>query len=166
MPELQDKIGSGLIKIQDGIETGKKKLESSRKVYSLNKELGEAGEAKGKLYFKMGQQAYNLLRTGNIQDDLLKNLGNEMMELDKKIWQLTEELSQFSMKTVEKSCPKCGQKITGDGKFCSFCGNMMEDQLQKEEVGQPCVQCNTAVPVQAQFCPCCGRAIGGGNHVL
>jgi len=165
MAELQDKIGSGLAKIQGGLDAGKKKLESSKEVFRLKKEVGEAGQAKGMLYLKMGQQAYFLLRQGKIGDELLKNLGREIMVLDTKTWKLNEELSQYAP-AEEIFCPKCGQKVDEGGSFCSSCGNPVELQSQESEAGQPCLNCHVAIPSEARFCPCCGVAVGGGKSVL
>jgi hypothetical protein len=165
MADLKDAIGNSLTKIQSGIEGGKKMREISKEIYRLRKDMGEACEAKGKLYCQMGMQAYYLFRQGSIGDDLLKNLGGEIMELDIKLWQLDEEIASVAKTEHGSFCTNCGQPIGDKDKFCNSCGNALEDQPEAK-AACPCPMCSISVPSQTCYCPCCGHKIGGENSVL
>ncbi|MBT9174323.1 MAG: hypothetical protein DDT21_02737 [Syntrophomonadaceae bacterium] len=161
MFDLEDKLGRGLAKLQAGQEAAKKKLELIKELSRLRKEMKEAEDAKGRLYFNMGLRVYYLLRQGAVQDEVLFPLSEEMVVLDKKMWQLSEQIARLSVRAEEaKICSNCSQPIKSEDKFCGHCGQQVSKTITEEEKPKICPTCTYNIPVQAQFCPCCGHGEG------
>lgn len=52
----------------------------------------------------------------------------------------------------QKTCPKCGNNVTINDKFCAQCGTALQIK---------CPSCNIQLGAQTKFCPECGTKIGG-----
>ncbi len=50
----------------------------------------------------------------------------------------------------EKPCPKCGEKLDAETRFCPHCGT---------EIGSPCPSCGKAVKPGDLFCRSCGSKL-------
>ena len=58
---------------------------------------------------------------------------------------------------MEKVCPKCGNEMKGDAKFCSKCGEKYEESEQNNQQLSFCPNCGKQVKINARFCPACGK---------
>lgn len=58
---------------------------------------------------------------------------------------------QQAQQQAMKPCPKCGNPVPANSKFCPNCGSQM---------GTPCPNCGAMLPDGAKFCPSCGQALG------
>lgn len=58
-----------------------------------------------------------------------------------------------------KPCPICGSPIGLTAKFCTFCGNKIEDSTATTEDKMPCPGCGQLIKVGAKFCTFCGTTI-------
>lgn len=60
-----------------------------------------------------------------------------------------------------RKCPKCGNEVTEDAKFCPNCGcSIPSDKKEdKEDNGTfiICPKCGKKVPSNTNFCPNCGH---------
>lgn len=163
MGDLKERFGEGLGKIQGGIDTGKKKLEATKELYNLRKTLKELMGEKGRLYFRMGQRAHLLFRQGAVQDDNLNALSGEMAELDGKILGINREIAAVSAEGGIVSCPKCGERLDADARFCISCGTPVEGQNESGEGLRACPHCTVGIPAGARYCPYCGQPAGGAE---
>lgn len=158
MNDLKDKFGEGLGKIQGGIDTGRKKLETTKELFQLRRTLKELMGEKGRLYFRIGQRAHLLSRQGAVRDEDLTALGADMAALDAKIRSVNREIAAAGAEGSTRACPKCGEAVAADARFCMACGG---------EVGapepdlQPCAHCVAEIPAGARYCPFCGGPAGG-----
>lgn len=69
----------------------------------------------------------------------------------------SEELKQI------RNCSVCGRPIVGDGQFCSFCGNRIDNNigLNSANVMPPitCCRCGKILDTDAKFCENCGLPV-------
>jgi len=73
-----------------------------------------------------------------------------VQQMRQKVHQ-TQQFQGDATQKVGSQCPSCHQYVTGDGKFCNFCGAMMS---------QPgCTTCGKQNPPGARFCGGCGAAL-------
>lgn len=49
-------------------------------------------------------------------------------------------------------CPKCHNEVTTDGKYCPYCGNLLDSR---------CPQCQHKVSPEDKFCSNCGYQLKG-----
>ena len=54
-----------------------------------------------------------------------------------------------------KNCPKCNASMPDGVKFCTECGNKMENPQQQESATKFCNSCGAKIPREAKFCPEC-----------
>lgn len=57
--------------------------------------------------------------------------------------------------SAEINCPKCGQALSPDARFCHKCGEKIEQIAE-----QYCIKCGYKLPNGASFCPNCGTRRG------
>ncbi|MGH1026678.1 zinc ribbon domain-containing protein, partial [Bacillus paranthracis] len=86
MSDLQSKFGSGMNKLQEGIEQGKMKLQVAQEVAQLKKITQEKLQAKTEILLELGQMAYMQLRNDEVRVDVLKNIIEPVQELDVAIY--------------------------------------------------------------------------------
>lgn len=54
-------------------------------------------------------------------------------------------------------CPKCGEHLEDDARFCTNCGQKIET------VGRVCAGCGKKLKPDAKFCTSCGLQVGAAN---
>lgn len=160
MADLRDAVNEGLIKVQAGIENSKKKLEVDREFNVLRQELSALLDEKGKVYFKMGQYVYLLVRQGSIENENLVKFKGEIMNLDKEIWRVNNEIA-VCYGEKENKCDSCGQALEVGSNFCTSCGTKIGCPEESCNVLGMCPHCDEEVMVDANFCQCCGHEQGG-----
>ena len=60
-----------------------------------------------------------------------------------------------------KTCPKCGQMLADDAKFCNSCGASLLSSAQ--QAAQFCPSCGQKLTQGAAFCISCGASTGGAG---
>ncbi|MDZ5472038.1 zinc ribbon domain-containing protein [Bacillus sp. 31A1R] len=163
MSDLQTKLGGGINKIQDSLQQGKQKLQIAQEISQYNKLISETAEKRAEVIFKLGETIYRKIRSGEIQDSDLHNIGKEVVEYDQTIYKAQVMLAQLKMKTEHNSsCSGCGTSLTSDDKFCGSCGQKVE-RVEVTEVAEmaACPTCEEQVPVNGAFCSCCGNRLAG-----
>lgn len=58
---------------------------------------------------------------------------------------------QRQQNSDERNCPKCGEGLEADVKFCPHCGAKAAEFT--------CNKCGAAIPPDAKFCPVCGNDV-------
>lgn len=61
-----------------------------------------------------------------------------------------------------KACPKCGQQMNEDARFCPFCGQSFENPTQNQNPIKICANCGAQLPFNYKACPYCGCSTDGG----
>ncbi len=158
MSDLQTRLGGGLNKIQDSLQQGKQKLQTAQEISQYKKEIQELSESRSDLLLKLGEDAYRKIRTGELQDNQLREYFLTIAELDRKIFRFQNALEDLSQKTATQTCSQCGAVIENGDKFCGSCGSPQEDKTVQSDPSQMavCPACEEQIPATANFCPCCG----------
>lgn len=65
----------------------------------------------------------------------------------------------------KKPCPICGSPIAINAKFCTFCGNKIDNEAAKEDK-KPCPCCGEMIGIKAKFCTFCGATITNAGEDL
>lgn len=58
---------------------------------------------------------------------------------------------------LDKTCPKCGQKQSGEYKYCKDCGYQIKKDLEISKI--KCSRCGARLN-EEEFCPDCGKKTG------
>jgi len=158
MSDLQTKLGGSLNKIQDSLQQGKQKLQTVQEMSQFKKEIQDFSETRGSLILKLGEDAYQKIRTGELQDQKLHEYVNEITKLDKQIYHAQKELENLIQKGTARACSNCGGTIDSNDKFCGFCGQKQEipTTLNSQIELTVCPTCEEQIPVDVHFCQCCG----------
>ncbi len=99
----------------------------------------------------LGNQMHLLLRTGQNTDKDGLVLANELIQIDRELFELTGD------RTPEKGegiCPLCRNVLESGVKFCGSCGANVDEYYSKNVAR--CDKCNSVVSVDDNFCPVCG----------
>ncbi len=137
---------------QGAIDRTKKNAEVARlnsSISALEKEMSSDYEELGRIFY----QKY--AASGSPDPDMAPNF----QELDGKMAQLEVYKEQIRSRKGIRKCPVCGQDISADAMFCSYCGTRQEPVIA--ETVQPtekiCANCGTVLEEDAVFCPRCGQ---------
>lgn len=158
MSDLQTRLGGGLNIIQDSLQQGKQKLQTAQEISQYKKEIQDLSESRSDFILKLGEDAYRKIRTGELEDQQLREYLLDIGELDRKIFKAQHALELLNQKNETKTCSNCGAAIENGDKFCGSCGQKQEDQnvLNDQTQLTGCSVCEEQIPVSAKFCPCCG----------
>ncbi|CKE56224.1 zinc ribbon domain-containing protein [Bacillus cereus group sp. MYBK77-1] len=156
MSDLQSKFGSGMNKLQEGIEQGKMKLQVAQEVAQLKKITQEKLQAKTEILLELGQMAYMQLRNDEVRVDVLKNIIEPVQELDVAIYNTRKQIANLQNQGQKGQC-SCGGPLSVNDKFCGQCGKENELLLQsKNAENESCTSCGEQIATEATFCPVCG----------
>lgn len=159
MDNLGSKIQKGLDNVQKGIEDGKSKFQTSQEVGGLREEVRELEAKRTSLMLDLGELTYTRMRTSNGNEGLVESITGELLQIDKKIFNLLHTIEEKSFKESAGVC-QCGNPLTPTDKFCKSCGNkveVFEKNLNVETI--ICHKCNTENITTNNFCNCCGVKI-------
>lgn len=161
MSDLQTKLGSGLNVLQDSLQQGKQKLQTAQEISQYKKLINDHSEARADLVLKLGEDAYRKIRSGELQDQKLREYFLEIAEIDRRIFNAQKTLEQLNQKSTAGTCSNCGNPITPEDKFCGSCGQKQElpAELNKQVNMGTCPTCEEQIPADANFCACCGSRL-------
>lgn len=159
MDNFQSKIQKGLNNVQKGIEEGKNKFQTSQEIVSLRDELGQFEEKRTSFILELGELAYGQVRNNQIDQELVDSIGNEILGLDKDIFNLLRTIEEKSVKENDSNC-ECGAVLTPTDKFCKECGKRVE-LFSTNSDGETiiCKRCDMGNLASNKFCNCCGIKI-------
>ncbi|WP_110928702.1 zinc ribbon domain-containing protein [Bacillus massiliglaciei] len=158
MSELQEKIGSGLNKIQDSLQSNKQKLQNAQTASQYKRIIQEEGAKRHDILLQLGEEVYKKLRRNEIQSEEMSGKVTSLIELDKKLYKAQQAVAELQAQSDARfSCGSCGAPITPDDKFCGGCGSKVELPKQEETTEQTaCPACEEKISVNAAYCSCCG----------
>ncbi|MBZ6006177.1 zinc ribbon domain-containing protein [Paraclostridium bifermentans] len=96
---------------------------------------------------------YEMVRKENIINEELINLFDNMVELDKIIYESNLKLEKIQFKNSTKC--ECGNILNDESKFCSQCGKKIKEEVAFET----CEFCSSEISEDANFCACCGNKV-------
>lgn len=162
MSDLQTKLGSGMNKLQEGIEQGKMKLQVAQEIAQLKKEIQVQLQKKTEVLLDLGQKVYVELRDSGVNEAELKQLVTPIQAFDVAIYQARKRIVELQKQQGEKATCECGGSLSINDKFCGSCGKpnpMLAVESSEEKVA--CVSCNEHIAKNSIYCPVCGIKQGG-----
>ncbi|MBY0596686.1 zinc ribbon domain-containing protein [Bacillus bingmayongensis] len=162
MSDLQTKLGSGMNKLQEGIEQGKMKLQVAQEIAQLKKEIQVQLHKKTEVLLDLGQKVYVQLRDTGVKEESLKQLVAPIQAFDVAIYQARKRIVELQKQQGEKVTCECGGSLSISDKFCGSCGKpnpMLAVETSEEKIA--CVSCNERIAKDSIFCPVCGIKQGG-----
>lgn len=157
LSDLQTKLGSGMNKLQEGIEQGKMKLQVVQEIAQLKKEVQDQLHKKTEILLELGQQTYVQLRGSGVKEEQLQQLVAPIQHFDIAVYQARKRIAELQKQQGEKGTCECGSSLSLTDKFCGTCGkpnSMMIVEKHIETVA--CASCNEQIAKSAIFCPVCG----------
>ena len=157
MNEVQNKLGGGLNKIQDSLQQGKQKLQHAQEMNQLLSSQNVLREKRFEQVVKIGELTLQELHTGHSSKEKIYELKNSIQDLDQQIYSYGQKLEEFRKQQDNgHSCPKCGNGVSDQDKFCGSCGERVVIPVE-QELTKTCGVCHTFVTDEAVYCPCCGH---------
>lgn len=115
-------------------------------------EIENAQMRKTDLLLNLGMIAYEKIRKSIIIDESFDNICDEILEIDKLIYN-----NKLKIKTLEESSKElvceCGNILNSENNFCPSCGKKIEVE---EEYFIECARCNALNEDDSIYCGCCG----------
>ena len=157
MSNVEDKIGRGLSKFQDGLDKSKSKVETMKEVSKLNKTIDNANSKKAEALLELGIDVYKKIRECIIKDEELVQKCNSIVGFDYIIYDSKKKIEELKNLTEGFAC-SCGHSLTYEDKFCGGCGKKVEIPIDDIEY-IICNSCDMNISSDVNFCPCCGVRI-------
>ncbi|MDM5435866.1 zinc ribbon domain-containing protein [Bacillus hominis] len=157
MSDLQTTLGSGMNKLQEGIEQGKQKLQIAQEIAQLKKGIQVQMQKKAGVLLELGQQVYVQLRGNGVNEASLKEMISPIQEFDVAIYQARKRIVELQKQQGEKATCECGGPLSINDRFCGSCGNpnpMLAVESNSEQ--ENCITCNEYIDKNATYCPVCG----------
>lgn len=154
-------------KFSSAAKTVQKRTLESVEIGKLNSEMRSLKEKRAHLFKSLGEAYY---KAGG------KNEGNERIEvlveqLDQIAVREAELQAQLDRLTQQKRCPKCGNVVALEARFCPACGERLPEEekpAEPEEPAQPapeyCVGCGALRQDHSRFCVVCGKAFDAAEE--
>ncbi|MEG1311339.1 MAG: zinc ribbon domain-containing protein [Romboutsia sp.] len=134
--------------MQDKIEN----IKEEAKMQYINDEI-----KKTKALLSMGILIYEKIRKNEINDDSFNELCNEILELDKVIYESNNKIDKLEDNKHKIFC-ECGHIANENDKFCVECGTSI--QIEKnEDVFRVCSYCSSDMYLDFNYCTCCGNKL-------
>ena len=102
LSDLQTKLGSGMNKLQEGIEQGKMKLQVAQEIAQLKKGMQVQMQKKAEVLLEVGQQVYVQLRGSGVNEASLKEMIAPVQEFDVAIYQARKRIVELQNNKVKK----------------------------------------------------------------
>lgn len=128
-------------------------LETIKEKNRLNIEIEKAKKEKTKIFGEAGMKLYEMIRKDNIIQEELISLFDNMIDVDKIIYECNLKLEKIQSKNTTKC--ECGNILNDESKFCSQCGKKVKEEIEFET----CEFCSSEISENANFCVCCGRKV-------
>jgi len=157
LSDLQTKLGSGMNKLQEGIEQGKMKLQVAQEIAQLKKGMQVQMQRKAEVLLEVGQKVYVQLRGHGVNESSLKEMIAPVQEFDVAIYQARKRIIELQKQQGEKATCECGGPLSMNDKFCGSCGNP-NPMLVVENDGETanCISCDEHIDKNSTYCPVCG----------
>ena len=104
-------------------------------------EIENAQIKKANLLLDMGIMTYEKIRNEIIIDDSFDNICNEILEIDKLIYNNKDLVCE------------CGSILNSENNFCGSCGKKVEIE---DNYLIECTRCNSLNEEDSVYCACCG----------
>lgn len=128
----------------------KNKTENEK--YDMKMEIENAQIKKANLLLDMGMMTYEKIRNNIIIDDSFNNICNEILEIDKLIYNNNLKLKKMEENLNELVC-ECGSILKSENKFCGTCGKKVE---LEDSYLVKCIRCDSLNEEDSVYCACCG----------
>lgn len=148
--------GNKFTNIKDRILKDRNEIELHKEKTRINSFINEAEDKKSTLLIELGMLTYQKIRNGYSYDEMFENIANEIMELDKIIYNNNIELEKIKKSSDTNKC-ECGNIIKLEDKFCSVCGMSLEDLSKDETI--TCEFCGAEIDEDSNYCVCCGSKV-------
>ena len=159
MENFQSKIQKGLNTVQKGIEGGKNKFQTSQEIIALKDMVEENEEKRTNLILSLGELTYGKIRNNKINDDEVNSLAEDILELDKEIFNLLKIIDEKNIEEHSLIC-ECGNLLTPSDRFCKNCGKKVEQISAKDDEEKTiCHRCESEILASSKYCNCCGIKI-------
>ncbi|MCC0628565.1 MULTISPECIES: zinc ribbon domain-containing protein [unclassified Clostridioides] len=144
-------------KVKKSFGNGKFKVELYKEKSKLNREIDDIQEKKAKIFLEMGILTYQKIREDSIDDESFDKLCDELLELDKIIYEKNMEINEIETAESNVIC-ECGYVGGINDKYCAECGKKFELDNEYDDF-IVCGYCESEIDSESEFCPCCGRKI-------
>lgn len=121
----------------------------------IYKEIEISKIKKANLLLDMGIMTYEKIRNEIIVDNSFDDICNEILEIDKLIYNNNLRIKKLEEKSDEIVC-ECGSVLNSENKFCGTCGKKVEIE---EEYLTECIRCNSLNEEDSVYCACCGAKL-------
>ena len=115
-------------------------------------EIENAQMRKTDLLLNLGIMTYEKIRKSIIIDESFDNICDEILEIDKLIYNNNLKIKSLEESSKELVC-ECGNILNSENNFCPSCGKKIEVE---EEYFIECVRCNSLNEDDSIYCGCCG----------
>lgn len=157
MNDVQNKIESGMSKVQSNISNNKMKMEDKKIIANHNRTIGEAQRKRNEVLLEIGKIAYKKLRKNELEDEAMNDICKSIAGFDYIIYENKKLIQEINDKNQGHICT-CGTEIALDSKFCIGCGKKVEIPVDDTEY-IACSNCEMNISTEANFCPCCGYKV-------
>lgn len=157
MSNVENTIGRGLSKIQDGLDKGKNKVEAMKEISKLNKTIDDANSKKAECLLEVGVYVYKLMRQGLVENETLNEKCASIVGFDYIIYDSKKKIDELKKASEGFAC-SCGYTLTSEEKFCGGCGKKVELPIENTN-NITCNKCDMVIEQGVNFCPCCGVKI-------
>ena len=121
----------------------------------IYKEIEISKIKKANLLLDMGIMTYEKIRNEIIVDNSFDDICNEILEIDKLIYNNNLRIKKLEEKSDEIVC-ECGSVLNSENKFCGTCGKKVEIE---EDYLTECIRCNSLNEEDSVYCACCGAKL-------
>lgn len=154
MRNLENKLGMGLSKIQEGLDKSKNKVEEIREVSKVNKTMEEVYDKKAEALLELGINVYKKVREGTLNDKEIVEKCKNIIGFDYVIYDCKNKIEELT-KAEEGILCECGKTVGYEDKFCGGCGSKVEFIAENLDY-ITCKYCDMKIEDKVNYCPCCG----------
>jgi len=115
-------------------------------------EIENAQMRKTDLLLNLGIMTYEKIRKSIIIDESFDNICDEILEIDKLIYNNNLRIKSLEESSKELVC-ECGNILNSENNFCPSCGKKIEVE---EKYFIECTRCNALNEDDSIYCGCCG----------
>ena len=154
-------------KFSSAAKTVQKRTLESVEIGKLNSEMRSLKEKRSHLFKSLGETYYKA-RGKEDGNERIEVLVEQLDQINDREAELRAQLDRL---TQQKRCPKCGNVVAMEARFCPSCGERLPEEekpAEPEAAAQPaveyCVGCGALRQNHSRFCAVCGKAFDGGEE--
>ncbi|MGM8214631.1 double zinc ribbon domain-containing protein [Bacillaceae bacterium W0354] len=117
----------------------------------IDQKIDQLRKDKAKLLSQLGQSIYHQYRVGNIYSEELKEFADQILKIDKKLYEMIVEEREGNAHFLR--C-ECGNLLEQDDRYCGKCGK--EVNIDNNHVTSRCAKCQVELVMHSKFCHVCG----------